>query len=129
MLRFLVVAVALAVAGCHGPQSPELHVLGVHEAPRHEVVFVELTNPASKPMRVTKLEYKFAADGTTLGSGELAMIRDVPAESSIVVEVPLETADSEPGGAKGNVTMFGTVTAELDQIVRSFKVSAQVQPH
>jgi hypothetical protein len=126
MLRFAVVTFALAVAGCHGPQSPELHVLGVHEAPRHEVVFVELTNPASKPMRVTKLEYRFAADGATLGSGELAMVRDVPAESSIVVEVPLDTPDNDP---KGNVTMFGTVTAELDQIVRSFKVSAQVQPH
>jgi LEA14-like dessication related protein len=101
-----------------------MRVLGVHEAPRHDVVFVELRNPASKPMRITKLEYKFAAAGATLSSGELEMVRDVPAESSIVVEVPL---DGET--PKQPLTLFGTVTAELDQIVRSFQVSAQIQPH
>src|SRR4051794_38146874 len=54
---------AAAVAGCHPGQSPQLHVLGVHEEPRHEVVFVQVTNPASRPMRLTRLEYAFAAAG------------------------------------------------------------------
>ena len=120
----LAVLILFAIAACHGPKSPEMHVLGVHEAPRHDVVFVEVTNPASKTMRVTKLEYKFAAAGTTVSQGELEMVRDVPAESSIVVEVPLDTdATQQP------MELEGTLTAELDQIVRIFRVSAQIQPH
>ena len=118
----LAVLILFAIAACHGPKSPEMHVLGVHEAPRHDVVFVEVTNPASKTMRVTKLEYKFAAAGTTVAQGELEMVRDVPAESSIVVEVPLDSDSKQP------MELEGTLTAELDQIVRIFRVSAQIQP-
>ena len=46
---------ALAGAACHPGQSPQLHVLGVREEPRHDVVFVQVTNPANHPMRLTKL--------------------------------------------------------------------------
>jgi hypothetical protein len=75
-------------------------------------------------MRVTKLEYKFAAAGTTVSQGELEMVRDVPAESSIVVEVPLDSDSNQRP-----MELEGTLTAELDQIVRIFRVSAQIQPH
>jgi LEA14-like dessication related protein len=122
MFRIAVV-IAVALAGCHGTKSPEVHVIGVHETSRREVVFVEVTNPASKPMRLTKLEYKFAAAGATLSEGELPLARDVPAGAAIIVEVPLDT---DPNQA---MTLSGRLTAELDQIVRTFQVSAQIQPH
>ncbi len=126
MLR-LVITVSLALAaatGCHAARSPELRVLGIHDAPSSHV-FVEVSNPARRPMKLTKLEYVFASasSGVTVSAGELPLYREIPAGAAAVVEVPLD-AD-----ATDTLTMRGTLTAELDQIVRSFKLSAQIQPH
>ena len=118
MVRWIVITVLFAV-GCHPPKSPELRVLGTSP----ELVLVQVTNPASHPMRLTKLEYAFAADGATLSEGELQLEREVPAGQTAVVEVPLED------GSEKAVTLTGTVTAEVDEIVRSFSLSAQIQPH
>lgn len=95
-------------------------MLGVHEARRHEVVFVQVTNPASRPMRLTKLEYTFASQGTTVSTGALPLSREVPAGSAVVVEVPLDMLIDGP------MTLRGKLTAELDQIIRTFTVSATV---
>lgn len=110
------------LAGCGAGQSPQLHVLGVHEEPRHDVVFVQVTNPASHPMRLTKLEYTFAAAGETVSEGEMALAREVPAGAAIVVEIPLESPSEKP------MTLSGKLTAELDQIIQIFSVSAQIAP-
>ena len=118
----LLVSLALVFAfGCHPQRPPELRVLGA----RHEVVFVQVTNPANHVMRLDKLDYKFAADGGTVAQGELPLeAREVPAGAAVVVEIPLDTDEN----AKP-LTMTGELTAELDEIVRIFQVSAQVQPH
>jgi len=116
------VAFALVSGACHGGPSPQLHVLGVHEEPRHDVVFVQVTNPASHAMRLTRLEYRFAAAGQTVSAGEMALARDVPAGEAIVVEIPLDSPSAKP------MTLFGKLTAELDQIVENFSVSAQIAP-
>ena len=126
MLRLVViVSLALAAAtGCHTGKSPELRVLGVQDAPSSHV-FVQVTNPARRPMRLTKLEYVFASarSGATVSEGEMELYREIPAGAVAVVEVPL---DAE---ATDTLTLRGTITAELDQIVRSFKLNAQIQPH
>ena len=126
MVRLAVgLTVLLAVAtGCHQAKSPELRVLGVHDAAASHV-FVQVTNPASRPMRLTKLEYLFASatNGATVSEGEVPLAREIPAGAAIVVEVPLDAEASEA------LTLRGQLTAELDQIVRIFNVSAQVQPH
>jgi LEA14-like dessication related protein len=119
----LLLCLALATAACAAHSSPQLRVLGVHDASAREVVFVQVTNPAATPMRLTKLEYTFAAAGTTVSAGELAIERDVAAGSTIVVEVPLEGSSTKP------MMLKGTLIAELDQMVREFQVSAQIQPH
>lgn len=118
----LCIAIATSLAACHLTQSPELHVLGVHEEPRHDVVFVQVTNPASRAMHLTKLEYTFAAAGEKLSQGELTLARDVPAGAAVVVEVPLGNQSEKP------TSLSGKLTAELDQIVQSFPVSAQIGP-
>ena len=118
----LLLAIVLGATACQSARSPELTVLGVREAPRHEVVFVQVTNPASRPMRLTKLEYTFASQGTQISSGEVPLARDLPAGAAAVVEVPLEP------GRTGPIMLRGTLVAELDQIVRTFTVSAQVDP-
>ncbi|MBA3397043.1 MAG: hypothetical protein H0T89_30720 [Deltaproteobacteria bacterium] len=98
-------------------------MLGVQEHNPHEVVFVQVTNPASRSMRLTKLEYRFAsAGGTTVSEGELQLYRDVPAGAAVVVEVPMD------GGSAEATTLRGELTTELDHLVRIFKVSAQIQP-
>jgi hypothetical protein len=97
-------------------------VLGIHEQPRRDVVFVQVTNPASHAMRLTKLEYTFAAQGATVSTGEVSLARDVPAGSAVVVEIPLDAPSEMP------LTLSGKLTAELNQIVEIFSVSAQIQP-
>jgi LEA14-like dessication related protein len=123
-LLFTLLAVAAFATGCHLGKTPELRVLGVHDAPSaHEVVFVQVTNPASQSMRLTKLEYTFAADGATVSTGDITLERDVPAGAAVVVEVPLDSDSTKP------MTLQGVLTAELDQIVRTFQVEAQIRPH
>lgn len=108
-----------ALVGCHAAKPPELRVVGA----QREVVFVQVTNPEPRPMRLDKLEYTFAADGATVDSGEVALdAREVPAGATAIVEVPLSVDASKP------LTLSGTLIAELDAIVRSFEVSAQVSP-
>jgi hypothetical protein len=118
MYRFLV-CLALMV-GCHAGKSPEMRVIGIHA---RDSVFVQVTNPAARPMRLTKLDYTFAADGATVSTGELPLERDIPAGAAVVVEVPLDVEAHQP------LTLTGTLTAELDKMVRIFQVSAQIQPH
>ena len=118
----LLVCLAL-IAGCHAAKSPELRVLGLHDAPAREVVFVQVTNPESKPMRLTRLEYKFAAAGATVSTGNLSLERDVPAGAAVVVEVPLDSESHKP------LMLTGKLVAELDEMVREFQISAQIQPH
>jgi hypothetical protein len=116
------VSVWLALVGCRSGPSPELHVLGVQQEQRHDVVFVQVTNPASHAMRLTRLEYTFAAAGQTVSAGDVALARDVPAGAAVVVQIPLDSPPERP------LTLSGKLTAELDQIVQIFSVSAQVSP-
>lgn len=126
MVSFVAACLLLGFAGsaigCRTVQSPQLHVIGVHEEPRHDVVFVQVTNPVGRAMRLTRLEYRFAAAGQTVSTGEMALARELPAGAAIVVEVPLDTPPTQP------MTLYGKLTAELDQIVQSFSVSAQIAP-
>jgi hypothetical protein len=127
MVRLALITLAAAfVVGCGGSQNPELHVLKVRNAPHQEVVFVQVSNPAKKAMRLTKLEYTFAAGSSTVSEGEVELSRDVPAGAAVIVEVPLDIADD--GTPPQQLTLRGRLTAELDEIVRTFKVSAQIEP-
>lgn len=110
----------LLAGGCHAGKKPELRVLGVHDAVAHEVVFVQVSNPAKQAMRLTKLTYKFASAGGTIATGEMPLHRDVPAGAAVVVEVPLDSRSQQP------MTLHGELTAELDQIERTYPVEAKV---
>jgi LEA14-like dessication related protein len=127
MVRLASITLAVAfIVGCGGPQNPELHVLKVRNVQHQEVVFVQVSNPAKKAMRLTKLEYTFAAGSSTVSEGEVELSRDVPAGAAVIVEVPLDIADD--GTPTQPMTLRGRLTAELDEIVRTFKVSAQIEP-
>jgi hypothetical protein len=111
-----------ATAGCYAGKSPELRVLGVQQETRHDVVFVQVTNPARHPMRLTKLQYTFASAGETLSEGEVPLAREVPAGAAVVVEIPLESPSEQA------MTMSGKLTTELNEIVQIFSISAQIAP-
>lgn len=119
----LALVVGTALTACTGAQNPSVRVLGVQEAARHEVVFVQVTNPASKPMRLTRLDYVFAAQGTTVAEGAVPLARELPANSAVVVEVPL--IGDPPAGS---LTLKGKLTAQVDAIVKSYSVSAKIEP-
>jgi hypothetical protein len=75
-------------------------------------------------MHLQKLEYVFASSkGTTVAEGEMPLEREIPAGAVAVLEVPLDAESSE------TLQLRGKLTAELDQIVRTFKVTGEVQPH
>ncbi len=116
-------SLALSLAACQSSTSPQVRVLGVHQAPASHV-FVQVTNPAQRPMRLQKLEYVFASSkGATVAEGEMPLQREIPAGAVAVLEVPLDAESSE------TLQLRGRLTAELDQIVRTFKVTGEVQPH
>lgn len=116
--------VGIGVTACTGAQTPSVRVLGVHEAQRREVVFVQVTNPASKPMRLTRLDYVFASSqGTTLSEGAVPLARELPANSAVVLEVPL-SGDAQDGET---MTLSGKLTATVDTIVKSFSVKAKIE--
>ena len=120
MLRSLFV-LAL-IAGCTGSkQQPSLRVI---KTTNHEVVFVQVTNTAKRPMRLSKLVYTFAAGKATVAEGELELYaREIPAGAMAVVEVPLEP---DAAAAGGPITLRGKLTASVDQIERTYKVTAEI---
>ncbi|HLL25639.1 MAG TPA: hypothetical protein VK427_26060 [Kofleriaceae bacterium] len=123
MVTRLAVALLLVFAvGCHSAKRPDLRVLGM-EARTGDVVYVQVTNPASRPMRLTKLQYRFASSGgSTVSQGEVALgEREVQPGAAIVVEIPLDVPASGDG-----VTLRGNLIAEQDHIIKSFKVSARL---
>jgi hypothetical protein len=128
MVRLLLALslLALVAPGCatSSRRAPELRVLGV-DARASSHVFVQVTNPASRPMRLTKLEYTFASakSGTRVAHGEVSLAREIAAGAAVIVEVPLD-AEADEG-----LTLQGKLTAELDQIVRTFPLAADIQPH
>jgi len=130
MVRALIAfAFVLAATACgHSAKQPDVRVLGVHERPASHV-FVQVTNPAGRPLRLTKLQYVFASasNGATVSEGELELAREIPAGAAVVVEVPLDGQAS--GSDDGALTLRGKLTAELDEVVRTFDVDAQIQPH
>jgi LEA14-like dessication related protein len=120
MPRLLLAAFVVLAVACSQANRPDVRVVGA----QHQVVFVQVTNPASHPMRLSNLEYTFLADNRTVSKGNLVLDqREVPAGEAIVVQVPLDTDSKQP------MTLTGTLTAELDQIVRIFQVQAQIRPH
>jgi hypothetical protein len=62
-----------------------------------------------------------------VSEGELEIQREIPAGAAVVVEVPLE-GTNESGSADA-LTLRGKLTAEVDEVVRTFDVDAQIQPH
>ena len=118
------ILVAAVVAACTPPAAAQLHVLGVQAAPAHEtVVFVQVLNRAARALRLSRIEYSFAAAGEAPTHREVELSRDVEAGGTVVVELPVEF--DEPTTTHV-LKLDGLLFAQLDQLEQTFPVSATV---
>src|SRR5438105_3184316 len=103
-LTALAAAVALAATACASSPRPTFNVLSVQKRPgttgarphRNMVVYVEVVNPAARPIKLQKLQYTFASASTPTTRGEVELgARLVAAGAAVVVEVPLPPGDEQ----------------------------------
>lgn len=98
-LRLILLATiaALAMSACSSA-SPQLKVIGVGQAQsrgpgvgdaRMLVVFVEVVNSTNRDLELSKLEYDLAADSWFSSTGAVRLSREVNANSTAVVEIPV----------------------------------------
>lgn len=124
---------AVLAAGCVSSSQPQLKVLSVEkaaadrpEAARDVVLYVEVVNPAERPLRLQRLQYSFQAAARVAGvepvEGEVLLSRTVEPGAAVVVEVPLVLDDALPRGEE--MTLAGRLYALEDEMPRSFPVAA-----
>ena len=103
--RRLGVCLALALlVGCGG-SSPQIHVIGVAPAETQEtatsdnqvVVFLEVVNRTGREIELARLEYRLSAPAWFDARGDLPLRRHVDADSSVVVEIPVDLGRARTG--------------------------------
>ena len=126
-----VVTSLLLLAACAAP-SPQVKVLGVSEATtppqpaRELVVFVEVVNPTAHDLRLTRLEYRLKADQWIDSDGHVPITRDVAADSSMVVEIPVPVRDQgKAADTEVPYTLQGRLFVVDKQMERSWPVEVQ----
>jgi LEA14-like dessication related protein len=130
-LPLLTTLFALALAACISGQQPQLKVLSVESTsarPQDLVLFVEVSNPATRPLELQRLQYSFASKRQVVGSspvvGEVQLSRTVEPGAAVVVEVPLPFDHTLPHDQE--LILDGRLYASQDQLARSFVVQARV---
>lgn len=119
---------ALAAVGC-ASQGPKVQVLGVQSTvvaasqPSQLLVFVEVVNPGSRPLELSRLEYRVSAESWFRGQGQVPVSREVPAGSSAVIEIPVPVKSGGAASAQGVAyRLEGRLFAVEDQVERSWDV-------
>lgn len=117
--------------GCTVGSRPNVSVLGVSQ-PAHGqgledrsslTLFVEVTNPTSRDLRLSRLEYQLSASSWFETEGRIALERAVAAGTSTVVEIPVPLrSDATTGGVP--YVLRGRLVALENRIERSWKVEA-----
>jgi hypothetical protein len=92
-LHVVAIVLALALAGCGAGRQPQLKVLSVEAPaarPRDMVLFVEVMNPAGRPLELQRLQCRFERSAQVAGvepvHGEVKLARTVDPGAAIVVE-------------------------------------------
>jgi hypothetical protein len=105
-------------------------VLGVQEssqaARQSLVVFVEVVNPTSRALTLSRLEYRVRASSWFESAGKVSLSRQVGAESSTIVEIPVpvsHAAKSDEGVIP--YVLEGQLFAHEDRLERSWHVAVK----
>lgn len=130
LFRALTLAGLIAVAACGASTSPRVNVLGVQQtnsAPRQTLtVFVEVVNPTGQNLKLSRLEYQVRADAWFDTQGAVRLSREIGAQSSAVVEIPVPVKSaSAADDAQIPYTLVGRLFAQEDSGERSWQVSVK----
>ena len=128
-VSLLAIALTVLASAC-ATSSPRVTVLGVeqaHTTPRRSLlVFVEVVNPTSRDLRLSRLEYKVRAASWFESSGQVQVERDIGAGSSAVVEIQVPVRQTGESHASSiPYTLEGRLFALEDKIERSWKVAVR----
>lgn len=120
----------LGMAACGASSSPRINVLGVQQtnrAPRQTLtVFVEVVNPTGQNIKLSRLEYQVRAARWFETQGEVQLTREIAAESSAVVEIPVPVKSA--GAADDDqipYTLVGRLFAREGHGERSWSVDVK----
>ena len=137
--RNLLVLTALGTlaVGC-GSATPSVKVLGVSQAAtqagasaaapageRMLVVFVEVVNPTQRDLHLSRMEYRMAALPWLEAKGKVALSREVPSDSTAVVEIPVPYSEVNPNGQSPGAVPF-QLKARLFSVERRVERSWRV---
>ena len=132
LVRALVAFIATAVlfAGC-ATAHPHVKVIAMSQsrtvaAKKPEVlVFMEVVNPTSRELSLSRLDYQLSADHWFESNGSVDLARRVAARSSTVVEISVPIAELEGKSSPGvPYRLRGRLFARADHVERSWKVDA-----
>ena len=123
---------AATVVACGG-SAPHVKVLGMTEtqardrdASRVMVMFVEVVNPTSTELRLSRLQYQISSSAWFDGTGEITLSRALAPDSAMVVEVPVTMADR--GDDVGNnaipYQLRGVLYARDQDMERAYRVQS-----
>lgn len=127
---FSALLLAAALFAC-GSSAPHVKVLGVTDtqdegrrASRVMVMFVEVVNPTSSELQLSRLQYEISSEAWFKGTGEVSLARALAPDSAVVVEVPVTLADRRDGQAAGTIPyqLTGTLFAHDQEMERAYKV-------
>jgi len=129
-LHALAVTLAAILSACGAHNNPRVSVLGVQEssqaARQSLVVFVEVVNPTSRALTLSRLEYRVRASSWFESAGKVSLSRQVGAESSTIVEIPVpvsHAAKSDEGVIP--YVLEGQLFAHEDRLERSWHVAVK----
>ena len=127
-LAVILLCALTAAVGC-ASHSPKVQVLGVQSTvmassqPSQLLVFVEVVNPGSRPIELSRLEYRVSAESWFRGQGQVPVSRQVPAGSSAVIEIPVPVKSGGAASAEGVAyRLEGRLFAVEDHVERSWDV-------
>lgn len=132
-----ITALLVALCASCGGATPRIAVLGLDEPPGERaredhtiVVFLEVVNPTSLSLQLSRLRYQLSAGTGAAGEagipGEVALARVVTAGATAVVEIPVTLPAASPpgsGAAPGTrYTLSGELFAAFDHLEHSWPV-------
>lgn len=127
--RILLLSIALALGACTTPR-PAVKVIAMSHARAaatsgpEVLVYMEVVNPTSRDLRLSRLDYRLEADSWFETRGSVRLGRAVGPKSSTVVEiaVPVRSAGDKADGVV--YKLEGRLFARADHVERSWTVDA-----
>jgi LEA14-like dessication related protein len=121
-------SIAFAAAACTTAR-PAIKVIAMSQARTTSapkvLVYMEVVNPTSRDLRLSRLDYRLEADAWFESQGSIQLGRAVAPKSSTIVEIAVPVRRLE--GQSADAVLYklkGRLFARADHVERSWKVDA-----